>query len=116
MSQAGAQVASDQFSPPNLMNGSKPSKNFSGNRRKGSKPINSRRAFIGAIAVPVLFVMTASSNLKKPVEFFDEFGTIAAAHASLATKFNRRRRNGGCAISVSAHGKSNNCASCLPDK
>src|SRR5215475_11605242 len=65
MSQAGVQVASDQFSPPNVMNGSKPSKNFSGNRRKGSKPINSRRLLDGAIAVPVLFVITASSNLYK---------------------------------------------------
>src|SRR5215510_14013837 len=64
MSQAGAQVASDQFSPPNVMNGSKPSKNLSGNRRKGSKPINSRRLFIGAIAVLVLFVIIASSNLE----------------------------------------------------
>jgi hypothetical protein len=32
--------------------------------------------------VPVLFVMTAPSNLKKAVDFFDEFGTIAVAHAS----------------------------------
>src|SRR5262249_21780853 len=104
MSQAGAQVASDQFSPPNLMNGSKPSKNLSGNRWKESKPINSRRAFIGAIAVPVLFVIAASSNLKKAVDFFDEFGTIAAAYASLAPQFNRLRRDGGCAIYVSAHG------------
>jgi len=48
--------------------------------------------------------MTASSNHKKAVDFFDEFGTIAAAHASLAPKFNRLRRDGGCAISVSAHG------------
>src|SRR5262245_24740593 len=65
MSQAGVQVASDQFSPPNVMNGSKPSKNLSGNFRKGSKPINSRRLLDGAIAVPVLFVITASSNLDK---------------------------------------------------
>src|SRR6266545_1640528 len=65
MSQAGAQVASDQFSPPYVRNGSKPSKNLSGHLRKGSKPINSRKAFIRAIAVPVLFVMTASSNLEK---------------------------------------------------
>src|SRR5215510_9369186 len=65
MSQAGVQVASDQFSPPNVMNGSKPSKNLSGNRRKGSKPINSRRLLDGAIAIPVLFVITASSNLYK---------------------------------------------------
>jgi hypothetical protein len=35
--------------------------------------------------------MTASSNLKKAVDFCDEFGTIAAAQASLAPKFKRLR-------------------------
>jgi hypothetical protein len=47
--------------------------------------------------------MTASSNPKKAVDFYDAFGTIAAAHASSAPNFNRLRRDGGCAISVPAH-------------
>jgi hypothetical protein len=72
-------------------------------------------AFIGAIAAPVLFVMTASSNLKKAVDFYDVFGTIAAAHASSASNFNRLRRDSGCAISVPAHWQSNNRAFCRRD-
>src|SRR6266511_4096906 len=101
MSQAGAQVASDQFSPPNLMNGSKPSKNLSGNRRKGSKPINSRRAFIGAIAVPVLSVMTASSNLKK-----QPLISLIRSEPSPPRMLHRRQGSialGDCAISVRPH-------------
>jgi len=38
------------------------------------------------------------------------FGTVASANASLATRFNRLRWNSGSAISVPAHGQSNNCA------
>src|SRR5215510_12792466 len=61
MSQAGAQVASDQFSSPEVLNGSKPSKkrlSLSSNGRKGSKPINSRAPFVGAKPAPLLFVIT----------------------------------------------------------
>jgi len=40
------------------------------------------------------------------------FGTIATAHASLAPRLNCLRRDDGCAISVPAHGRSNNRAFC----
>src|SRR6266498_1142796 len=61
MSQAGAQVASDQFSSPEVLNGSKPSNkrlSLSSNEGKGSKPINSRAPLVGAKPAPLLFAIT----------------------------------------------------------